>query len=57
LEQAARELGIKQIVAEYHANTLVEAGMIEISAFVPSKGTMYALTPKGTAYVVENKLA
>ena len=31
--------------------------MIEISAFVPSKGTMYALTPKGTAYVVENKLA
>ncbi|MFZ3376205.1 MAG: hypothetical protein WA183_11690 [Chthoniobacterales bacterium] len=57
LEQAARELGIKQIVAEHHANKLSDAGMIEISGFVPGKGTMYGLTPKGTAYVVENKLA
>jgi len=57
LEQAARELGIKQIVAEYHANTLVEEGMIELSAFAPSKGMMYSLTPKGTAYIVENNLA
>jgi hypothetical protein len=52
----ARELGIKKIVAEHHANTLVEEEMIELVAFVPSKGTMYALTRKGTAYVVENKL-
>jgi DNA-binding transcriptional ArsR family regulator len=57
LEQAARELGIKQIVAEHHANVLDDAGMIELSAFLPGKGTMYSLTPKGTAYVVENNLA
>jgi DNA-binding MarR family transcriptional regulator len=55
LEQAARQLGIETGVAEYHADALSAAGMIEIGAITPA-GSMYILTPTGRAYVVENKL-
>lgn len=57
LEQAARELGMTKVVAEHHADALVFAEMIRLSnVLIPGQGTMYALTPKGRAYVVENKL-
>jgi hypothetical protein len=55
LEQIARELGMHQIVA-HHANVLRKKGMIELVAYIPHRGTMYALTGTGTAYVVENDL-
>jgi len=56
LEQMARDLGMQQIAA-YHANVLRRKGMIELLAYIPHRGTVYALTDKGTAYVVENGLA
>jgi hypothetical protein len=57
LEQMARRLGIKQVVAQYHADTLVEKGLIGGPSAITRQGTMYFLTEKGTKYVVENKLA
>jgi hypothetical protein len=51
----ARELGMPQIVA-HRANVLRKKGMIELVGYIPHKGTVYALTGKGTAYVVENDL-
>lgn len=57
LEQMARRLGIKQVVAQHHADILLGKEMIDGGAFVPTKGTVYVLTPKGRTYVVENKLA
>jgi predicted HTH transcriptional regulator len=56
LEQMASQLGIKQVVAQYHANLLVENGLIKLSGATRA-GLMYFLTPKGTAYVVKNELA
>jgi chromosome segregation ATPase len=55
LEQMARELGMPQILA-HRANVLRKKGMIELVGYIPHKGTVYALTGKGTAYVVENDL-
>jgi hypothetical protein len=55
LEQMAKHLGIEQVVAQHHANILFDKGMIELVAITPA-GAMYGLTPKGTAYIVENKL-
>jgi len=63
LEQAAKALGIAQIVAQHHANILVEKGMIDLGSAGQGQGrysfsrTVCTLTPKGTAYVVENKPA
>jgi DNA-binding transcriptional ArsR family regulator len=56
LEMIAAQLGLQQVVAQYHADKLAEKGMIELTAYVPGRGTIYVLTPKGTAYVVENNL-
>lgn len=56
LEQAAHRLGIKQVIAEHHTDILIGKGMIELVSYVPHKGTMYGLTPKGRAYLVKNKL-
>ncbi len=57
LEQMARQLGIEQVVAWYHADKLVEKGLIELAGYSPHiGGTVCVLTPKGTAYIVENKL-
>jgi DNA-binding MarR family transcriptional regulator len=56
LEQMTRELGIKQVEAQYHADMLLEKGLIEPVAYLPGKGMIYVLTAKGTAYVVENDL-
>ena len=56
LEEMAHRLRIKNNVVQYHADSLVEAGMIELSAAIPS-GVIYILTPKGRAYVVRNELA
>jgi hypothetical protein len=55
VEQASRELGIEQFEAEHHADILIEKEMIEVVAYAPAKGTIYALTPKGRAYLVKNK--
>jgi hypothetical protein len=55
LEQMARELGMQQIVA-HHANVLRKKGMIELVAYILHRGTVYSLTDKGTAYVIENDL-
>ena len=56
LELMARHLGISDGLARYHANQLEDLGLIELSSAGPS-GTLYSLTRKGRAYVVENKLA
>jgi hypothetical protein len=56
LEQVARSLGLTQVVAQYHANKLVEEGLIEQTGYSPQYGLIHILTPKGTAFVVENGL-
>jgi hypothetical protein len=56
LERMARHLGFSKGISEYHADALVEAGMIELAAAGP-EGLMYILTRTGRAYVVENKLS
>jgi phage shock protein A len=57
LEQMARQLGIEEIKAKYHANKLVETGFIELAGYSPHiGGTVCVLTSKGTAYLVENNL-
>jgi hypothetical protein len=56
LEQVGAQLGLKQVEANHYANKLVAEGMIECIGHSPQYGTMYLLTAKGTAYVVENKL-
>ena len=56
LEQVAHRLGIKPGVAQYHADKLTAADMLQLGAITPA-GAMYVLTPHGRAYVVENQLA
>jgi DNA-binding MarR family transcriptional regulator len=56
LEQMASRLGVSKGIAQYHAARLVEDGMIELAS-AGRTGVIYILTPKGRAYVVENKLA
>ncbi len=56
LERAARQIGLSNGVAEYHADALVKAQMIELAGIGPS-GTGYVLTPQGRAYIVKNNLA
>lgn len=55
IEKMATKLGLAKSMADYHADILSEAGMVELVA-AGSSGTMYVLTPKGRAYIVENKL-
>jgi DNA-binding MarR family transcriptional regulator len=55
LEQMASRLGVSKGIAQYHADRLEEAGMIQLAAG-GSTGAIYILTPKGRAYVVENNL-
>ena len=56
LEQVAHRLAIKPGVAQYHADNLAAAEMLQLGFITPA-GAMYVLTPKGRAYVVENNLA
>jgi hypothetical protein len=55
IEQMAGNLGMATGIADYHMDTLDRLGMVELAAITPG-GTMYFLTPKGRAYVVENNL-
>jgi hypothetical protein len=55
LEQAAQHLGIETGLAEYHADLLSQAEMITLAGITPA-GSMFILTPKGRAYVVESEL-
>ena len=57
LEVFASQFGIQKIVATYHANKLVNFGLIELVGYNPAVGgTVYILTDAGISYVVENKL-
>ena len=55
LVDIARRMEISKIVAQYHADILVDAGMIDLAAGTPH-GLLYLLTTKARAYVVKNKL-
>lgn len=56
LEHAANELVLAKSLADYHADILMKAEMIELAA-ITQFGTRFVLTPKGRAYIMENTLA
>jgi|SRR5882724_6615977 DNA-binding transcriptional ArsR family regulator len=55
LEHMARGLGLAQSVAQYHADSLYAAGMIELIAVTPA-GRLFMLSAKGRAYVMKHLL-
>ena len=56
LEEIARTIGLTESMADYHADALVQAGMIQLVA-ANRRGTMYMLTAEGREYIVRNKPA
>ena len=55
IERVAKSLGLARSMADYHVDKLEAAGMLELAAFNPASGTLYFITPKGRACVVERK--
>jgi hypothetical protein len=54
LPMVARRLGIEKGMAQYHADNLSTAGMIELYAMTPG-GPMFGLTQKGRAHAAKRR--